>query len=136
MDKISGYKKFIDRIGKDDFIRLFSGKEELGKWFSEKERKKFSFPGNAGSLAARYLVKKRITDYLGAETGMNGIEILNDEFSKPEIMTDERMKKKIRDNGVDVILCSLSHPRNYAVALTIFVMPPEGTKGESHNRPL
>ncbi len=114
------YKKYIDLIRKEEFDSLFSSNKDLQRWFSKGEMEEFSFPRNSRSLAARYLVKKRICDQLNLSEHMSEIEILNDSFGKPEISFSENMSRKIEQAGVLKILCSLSHSRNYITGMTIF----------------
>ena len=112
-------KKYVDRISREGFLNIFREQERPEDWFSEEELRLHPFPKNAGSLAARYLVKKRILEQTRVNARMNEIQILNDEYGKPEIVFDEKVKKELKNKGIDEILCSLSHSRNHIVAMTI-----------------
>jgi phosphopantetheinyl transferase (holo-ACP synthase) len=114
------YSKHVDFIKKEEFIQLFSTTEKTGKWFSEKESKVFSFPENVRSLAARYLIKKRICDQISEDRYMREIEILDDAFGKPEISFGENIGNAIEQAGIKKILCSISHSRNNITGMTIF----------------
>jgi phosphopantetheinyl transferase (holo-ACP synthase) len=121
MEGFTGYTRFVDRISREEFIELFSEKEERSKWYSEKELERFNFPKNARSLAARYIIKRRILEQVGSEGNALGIEILNDEMGKPVIILGHQTQKLLKEKGISEIHCSLSHSRNYIVSLTIFV---------------
>ena len=113
------YSKHVDLIRKEEFTELFSGQFSIDDWFTAKELETFSFPRNAGSLAARFLVKRRICSELQeAQTGKE-IEILNDPKGKPILIFGEKLKFVMQGAGVTNILCSLSHSRHYITAMTI-----------------
>lgn len=107
-------------MGKEEFISLFSSRERVEEWFSEAELKEHSFPKNAGSLAARYLVKKRILEELSLQAYGKEIWIMNDEYGKPVIKLDDNIRKELVKAGIEAIFCSLSHSRNYIAVMTIF----------------
>ena len=119
MDNSPGYIRHADRIGKEEFIKLFTGEMKLEEWFSGNELASHPFPRHAGSLAARYLVKKRIMDFFGNEILMKETEIMNDEYGKPEVILGEGIEQQMRKKGIGKIICSLSHSRNYAAAATV-----------------
>jgi phosphopantetheinyl transferase (holo-ACP synthase) len=107
-------------MGKQEFIGLFTDVEQLEDWFSAGELKLFSFPKNAGSLAARYLVKKRILEELSLQAYGKEIGIMNDEYGKPVIKFNDNIRKGLDKAGIEEISCSLSHSRNYIAVMTIF----------------
>jgi phosphopantetheinyl transferase (holo-ACP synthase) len=119
MEKISTYSKFIDTIKKNDFLTFYStNKPET--LFSERELQKFKFPVNAGSLAGRYLIKKTICDFIKDNERMNDIEILNDDFGKPEVFLGTNIRREIENAGIKNIYCSISHSKNFISGMTIF----------------
>lgn len=120
MEQEPGYIKHVDMITKAEFIRLFSETELLGDWFTENELKAFSYPRNSGSLAARYLIKKRICDLLEEDEYKREIEILNDSLGKPQLSFLKNINNAIERAGISKILCSISHSRNYIAGMTIF----------------
>jgi phosphopantetheinyl transferase (holo-ACP synthase) len=122
MEQSPAYSKHVDFIEKEAFIHLFSTIENSERWFSGKELEAFSFPGNARSLAGRYLIKKRICDHISEPGCMNEIEIMNDSFGKPEIYFGKDIRNAIDRAGIRKILCSISHSRNYITGMTIFCM--------------
>jgi len=122
MEQSPAYSKHVDLIKKEEFIHLFSSGKNPERWFSEKELEVFSFPENVRSLAARYLIKKRICDHISEPAYIREIEILNDSFGKPEIILGENIRHATERAGIKEILCSISHSRNYITGMTIFCL--------------
>ncbi len=120
MGTITENNIFTDIISREDFFRRFSSSEEKENWFTEKELETFGQKRLSGSLAARYLVRKRIADQVGMNTPVTEIEILNDPFGKPEIRFSELWQAALSRAGFRSVVCSLSHSRNYITSLTIF----------------
>jgi len=120
MNEPEGFRKYTDLIGKAEFIALFSGEQSLNDWFTESERRMFHFPRNAGSLAARYLIKRRIGEVLGLGDCMLQMEILNRPTGKPVIRFDRNFTARLEQSGVKDIIFSLSHSRNFVSTLVIF----------------
>jgi phosphopantetheinyl transferase (holo-ACP synthase) len=110
----------VDIIPKAGFIRMFSEDESPGRWFTAAELRAFAFPRNAGSLAARYLIKKRICAETGREDLATQIEILNDAFGKPDLSLGGEIQQELDRRGIRQVLCSISHSRNYITGMTIF----------------
>jgi phosphopantetheinyl transferase (holo-ACP synthase) len=120
MELGNDHLKYADRISKAEFIRLFPTTEAIGDWFNDEELKAFSFPRNSGSLGARYLIKKRICDYLNRMELRKDIRILNEDGGKPVIAFGNGMRDHLDRAGIRQVLCSVSHSRNYIAAMTIF----------------
>jgi phosphopantetheinyl transferase (holo-ACP synthase) len=114
------YARYADLLTKEEFMRLFQRSHKDHDWFTGKELEKFSSDKNTGSLAARYLIKKRICEVLGTIGFENQVEILNDQYGKPEISLGEQIEKALRKVGYSKIICSISHSRNYVTGLPIF----------------
>ena len=119
MEELAGHKKFTDIIGKEEFVRLFSEGHQLSQWFTGKELETFSFPRNAGSLAARYLVKKRICLEISRPDLAGEIQILNDPLGKPVLEFGNELNSEIKKAGITRIMCSLSHSRHYIAGVTV-----------------
>jgi len=120
MTGMRSYAKFIDTLSKEEFIELFSSSERLDSWFTESELKRFPYPKNARSLGVRYLVKRRICKEFEGQLGPQQIEILNDDFGKPEIVVNEEGLEVIKKKAISGLHCSLSHSRNHLAAMTVF----------------
>lgn len=119
MNQKPAYSKFIDTIKKEEFISFFSS-QKPETWFSERELHEYKFPGNAQSLAGRFLIKRTIGDYIKNCRDIHEIEILNNEFGKPEILLGRNIRHAIELTGIKKICCSISHSRNFITSLTIF----------------
>jgi holo-[acyl-carrier protein] synthase len=120
MEEDKGFEKYTEILPREEFIRLFSGRYIETEWFTTAELEEFSSPKNAGSLGARYLIKKRICQVLGCDGKELEIEILNDPLGKPELKFGNSIRKAMAAAGYKRILCSISHSRNYITAMTIF----------------
>ena len=78
--------------------------------------------GRVPELAARFAAKEAVSKALG--TGMRGIawqemEILGDERGKPLVHLHRRAKARAEELGLSEFAVSLSHSRDYAVALVM-----------------
>ena len=78
--------------------------------------------GRVPELAVRFAAKEAIPKALG--TGMWGIdwqemEILGDERGKPLVHLHRRVKARAEELGLSEFAVSLSHSRDYAVALVM-----------------
>jgi phosphopantetheinyl transferase (holo-ACP synthase) len=119
MTQMPAYKKYVETITKEGFFSFFSTCEPE-EWFSTKELQMFTFPRNAGSLAGRYLIKRTIYGHLNKQVKMHEIEILNNEFGKPEIFLGSNIRRETEIAGIKKIICSISHSKNYIAGMTIF----------------
>lgn len=120
METITENKIFTDIISREDFIYLFSTSEKMENWFTGKELETYAGNGLSGSLAARYLVKKRIAGQVGMEISAIEMEILDDHYGKPDIRFSEPLQKALNSAGIRSVVCSLSHSRKFITGLTIF----------------
>jgi phosphopantetheinyl transferase (holo-ACP synthase) len=119
-DSPTGHISHTDIIPKAEFIRHFSEEALPGEWFTAAELSVFDFPRNAGSLAARYLIKKRICSETGRDDLATDIEILNDALGKPQLSLGDEIAQELDRKGIRQVLCSISHSRNYITGMTIF----------------
>ncbi len=84
--------------------------------------------GRVPELAARFAAKEAVSKALG--TGLRGIawqemEILGDERGKPLVCLHGRAKARAEELGLSEFAVSLSHSRDYAVALVVAAGPRE-----------
>lgn len=121
MEQDRSYARHVDIIGKEEFIRLFTTEENPSGWFTEKELETFPFEKHYRSLAARYLIKKRICEYLGLGDIQREIEILDNLLGKPELRLGQKVHHASEQAGIRDILCSISHSRNYITGMTVFI---------------
>jgi len=107
-------QKIIKEISIDDFNKQISY-NRYNEYFTLNEVEKFGKKNNKGSLAARYLIKKILIEWVSDALIPIDIEILNNEYGRPQISSNKiskDMQKKIH--------FSISHTKSVAVALVIF----------------
>ena len=108
----------VNRIEKNNENQNF-----LNKIYTEEEQdylKKRNF--NPQTAAGLFAAKEAVSKALG--TGISGfnitdIEIINDEFGKPEIFLHNKALEISRDKGIDKINISISHEKDYAIAFAV-----------------
>ena len=106
--------KIIKEISVDDFNEQVSYRK-YSEYFTFNEIEKFGKKNNKASLAARYLIKKILIEWLGDALKPVDIEILNNEFGRPQIFSE-----KISEDIQKKIHFSVSHTKSMAIALVIF----------------
>ena len=77
---------------------------------------------NPSSLAARFAGKEATVKALGTETkgiSWREIEILADPSGKPLLHLYGKAQNKAQDLGLDELVISLSHSREYAIAFVV-----------------
>ncbi|RQD76276.1 MAG: holo-[acyl-carrier-protein] synthase [Candidatus Syntrophonatronum acetioxidans] len=100
--------------------------------FPEKFRRRIFTPGEQEyifchrfpweRLAARFAAKEAVMKALGCgwgRVGFQDIEVINDSSGKPRVFLRGKAAALARELGVDHIIISLSHSREYAVAQAI-----------------
>jgi len=109
----------IDRIERavkknSRFIyRIFTKREIL--YFSTP---KLKYSSVAGNFAAKEAVAKALG--MGIRNfSWKDVEIIRDEFGKPQVVLHGKAKDMAIQRDINVILVSISHCRNYAVAEAI-----------------
>jgi len=107
-------KKISREIYIDDFNNQISY-SKYNVYFTFNEIEKFGKKNNKASLAARYLIKKILIEWLGGALKPVDIEILNNEYGRPQICS-----KKISKDIQKKIHFSISHTKSMAIALVIF----------------
>ncbi|APV44481.1 holo-[acyl-carrier-protein] synthase [Dehalogenimonas formicexedens] len=104
--EISRIEKAIDRWGDAFLDRIFTP--------AEKEK----YRNRPESLAARFAAKEAAVKALGCnEIIYRDIEIVADAGKRPEISLTGRAEVFARDLGIANLAVSLSHSRDYAVAV-------------------
>lgn len=121
MEKFIENNIFTDLISRKEFTGLFSLSEKPEQWFTPKELQSFGMKKLSGSLAARYLVKKRIGNTLGTDAYALEMEILNDPYGKPTVDFSKTLRVVLEKAGIQSVQCSLSHSRNYITSLTVII---------------
>ena len=110
----------IERIAKalqrENFCTRIYTAAELSYAGSKKNQRK------AASLAAVFAAKEAVAKALGVGLGQIGwreIEVRHDELGKPFVALSGRARALAEEKGVKNIHLSLSHSREYALAMVI-----------------
>ena len=110
----------IERIAKalqrENFCTRIYTAAELSYAESKKNQRK------AASLAAVFAAKEAVAKALGVGLGQIGwreIEVRHDELGKPFVALSGRARTLAEERGVKNIHLSLSHSREYALAMVI-----------------
>jgi len=106
--EISRIKKAIERT--PTFLSKVYTKKEI-EYISSKKN---PYPSYAGRFAAKEAISKAFGTGV-REFGLLDIEILNDEFGKPEVYLSEKLKNKYKGK----LNLSISHSKEYATATAI-----------------
>ncbi|MDR1204851.1 MAG: holo-ACP synthase [Peptococcaceae bacterium] len=88
----------------------------------EEERYCRSKGDGAASLAGRFAAKEAVMKALGVGLGdisFRDIEIMNDAAGAPFLCLTAKTADKMESAGLDRIVLSISHSRDYAVAVAI-----------------
>jgi len=113
--EISRIKESIEKYGESFASRIYSSREI--EYCEKKGQVKYQH------YAARFASKEAVAKMFG--TGFNGafdwkdIEVINDEFGKPHVELSGGAKKIFEDEKLEKIDISLSHCKEYAVAMVI-----------------
>jgi len=107
-------RKIIKEINVDDFNNQVSYRK-YNECFTINEIEKFGKKNNKASLAARYLIKEILIEWLGDALKPIDIEILNNEYGRPQIFSN-KISKDIQKK----IHISVSHTKSKAIAMVIF----------------
>ena len=73
-------------------------------------------------LAGRFAVKEAVMKSLGlglGELSFKDIEVLNDKNGAPRLAKNQVISAKMRDIGLNEIVVSISHSRDYAIAVAV-----------------
>ena len=97
----------------DDFHALIRD-SRYKEYFTLNEIERFGTRNNKASLAARYLIKKILIERMGGALKPVDIEILNNEYGRPQICCH-----KISKDLQKKIHISVSHTGSMAMALVI-----------------
>lgn len=112
----------VDIVAVERFTRAYERRPKLGeRLFTLRERENLQDKGLA-SWAAHFAGKEAILKTLG--TGLKGlswhdIEILNNSLGEPEVILSEKAQRLVRSRGGKEIRVTLSHEKEYAIAMAI-----------------
>jgi holo-[acyl-carrier protein] synthase len=108
-----------------DIIEILRIEKAIARWGEGFLRRVYTEPElrlyrkKQSSLAARFAAKEAVIKALGKSTSVSlrEIEILSESSGKPVVNLYGRTQGQARDLGVGGFAVSLSHSREYAVAL-------------------
>jgi holo-[acyl-carrier protein] synthase len=109
-----------------DIIEIARIEKAIGRWgegflhrvYTEPELKLYR--KKPSSLAVRFAAKEAVIKALGKPNGavsLREIEILSDPYGKPVVKLYDKAQEQARGLGLDRFAISLSHSREYAVAI-------------------
>lgn len=117
----------IDIVQNDRIENMIQrwGNKFLRKFFTDQEIDTLSKTKNKNQrFAANYAVKEAFVKALGtgfrSGTRFKCIEVKRDKLGKPYIDTIDGVKKIISERGVNKIHTTISHEKEYSVAVVIF----------------
>ena len=73
----------------------------------------------AGRWAAKEAIAKALGCGIGEHCSFTDIEILNDPAGSPQVTLYNAALETLKKTGNSKIICSISHERNYAVAMAV-----------------
>ena len=95
----------------------------LNRTFTEREQESIRKDGTrAQSVAVLFSVKESIMKSLGRGIGQidfREIEILKDEFGKPEAVLSGKAEERMKELGICEFLISISHEKHYALTFVV-----------------
>lgn len=113
-----------------DIVKVERVKEAVEKWgdrflhrvFTDREiaycyEKKNPFP----SLSVRFAAKEALIKAMGARMAISltDIEVTNNEHGKPAMKVSGKLEKFFKDNSLKKAHLSLSHEKDYGIALVV-----------------
>jgi holo-[acyl-carrier protein] synthase len=114
--KIDRLRKSTKTIGRKFLERIFTD-NEINHCYVRKD----PFP----SLAARFAAKEALIKALPVETGISfkDIEVQNTAEGKPSVIIGKRLKSIFDEKGIRSVHLSLSHEKEYGVAMVVLEGP-------------
>jgi holo-[acyl-carrier protein] synthase len=114
--RIDRLRKSTDTLGRRFLEKIFTDDE-----ITHCYRKKDPFP----SLAVRFAAKEALIKALPTEKGVpfKDIVVNNMANGTPSIIIDNRLKKIFDENGIQSAHLSLSHEKEYGVAMVVLEGP-------------
>ncbi len=108
-----------------DIIEIARIEEAVGRWGESFLRRVYTeselrlYHKKPSSLAARFAGKEAVIKALGLGTHWKEIEILSEPDGRPSVHLYGTAQNQARDLGLNSLAISLSHCREYAIALVV-----------------
>lgn len=115
--EINRIKESIENIGPRFINRIFTLNEI--EYCESKNQMKFQH--YAARFAAKEAVYKALSSIINIELIWKDIEIINNDYGKPEVFLHNDLEKVKNKLKIDKILISLSHCKEYAVANSFII---------------
>ncbi len=109
-------EKAVKRLGFAFLKRIFTDNE-----IKNSKKRKWPYQYLAARFATKEAVFKALNDGLNGSISWRNIEILNDKTGKPKVTLYGKAKKLQQKKRVDKIHVSVSHTKEYAVAMAALV---------------
>lgn len=111
--KIERMRNAVERWG-ERFLRKIFTEHELSYCYERKE----PYP----SLAVRFAAKEAIIKAIGSDVfiPLTEIEIINDENGMPSVRANGSFKEMLKRRTISKCHISLSHEKEYGIALVVF----------------
>lgn len=106
-------QRIIRKLKIEDFEKSI-GEEKYPEYFTEMEIKSYGKRRKKGSLAARYLLKNLLIEYIDGSLKHNDIEVLNNNLGKPVLKINNLNEEKQK-----TIYFSISHSKDEAIVLFV-----------------
>lgn len=103
----------------DAFQKVAQSNNFLNNTFSSREINEYYHPTNLRSLAARWLIKEMLGEATKRNLDNLGIEIINNEFGKPELFFSPENLKVIQTYKIKAYDCSISHSKSLVTAFLV-----------------
>ncbi len=108
-----------------DIIEIGRIEEAVGRWGESFLRRVYTeselrlYHKKPSSLAARFAGKEAVIKALGPGARWKEIEILSEPDGRPSVHLYGKAQNQARDLGLNSLAISLSHCREYAIALVV-----------------
>ncbi len=108
-----------------DIIEIARIEEAVGRWGESFLRRVYTeselrlYHKKPSSLAARFAGKEAVIKALGLGNSWKEIEILSEPGGRPSVHLCGKAQNQARDLGLNSLAISLSHCREYAIALVV-----------------
>ena len=113
---IERIKKAVEKWGEPFLNRVFTKNEQSYSYSYERP-----FPYLAGRFGAKEAFLKAIGTGWGKGVRWTDIEVIRDENGRPKINVSDGLNDILLEKGIKDISVSISHEKDYAIALVVLV---------------
>ena len=114
--EVSRIKSSLDEFGERFRSRVFTRSER--EYCESQKRPELHF---AARFAAKEAVAKALGTGIGKEVGWLDMEVMRKESGEPEILLNGSAAELAKHRGVDRVMVSLTHAKNYAAANAVIM---------------